>query len=112
MRLYKAVVKIKSPGSVAYTHELPKEGLTAAEIMILRSIHGADGVTNLVSTVMDRRAHREELDRLVDVYGAAAVHRVFGPMPQLPVKLADEGDEGGEEEDTEAEAPKEQQKKK
>ena len=77
-----------------------KENLTAPEIMILRYIHGADAVTEISPTRMDKRAHAEERERLETMYshragdkiehGSDICLRLFGPSGmQLPVTLPD-----------------------
>ena len=89
MQLYNATVKIKSPDSVAVTHELPKEDLSAPEILVLKRIHGDEGVVNISPTKMDKRSHKEELDRLMLNYSPKQVFDTFGPVPlsTMPVKL-------------------------
>jgi Mg-chelatase subunit ChlI len=102
-----------------HKNEAFKTGVTPAEVVILRSIHGADAVNGFSRVVMDKREHRAELDRLRRRYGAATVDRVFpGHSPQLPVRFSDIGidvnaDEAGDEqEDAKAEAPRRGRRKK
>lgn len=69
-------------------NEVAKFGCTAAEIMVLRHIHGQDSVVGLRKTVMDKRPHLQERQRLDDIYGRKATTAIFGvPGAQLPVTL-------------------------
>lgn len=59
-------------------HSFPKEGVTAAEIAVLRAIHGEDAVFDVEPTNIDApgengglRSNREERERLRLTYGAA-----------------------------------------
>jgi hypothetical protein len=59
-------------------HSFPKEGVTAAEIAVLRAIHGEDAVFDIEPTDADApgeegglRSNREERARLVRKYGGA-----------------------------------------
>ena len=63
-KLYKC--KLRLQGSVL--NEVPKE-VTAPEIFILREIHGADAVLDVVEIgVGESRSHRAERERLARVY--------------------------------------------
>jgi hypothetical protein len=71
---------------------LPKSGVTAAEIMVLKSIHGNQSVTDISKTDMDKRQHAEELDRLKSIYPQKVVVGLFGQGfggVKLPVKIQD-----------------------
>lgn len=95
MRTYKAFVR---PARLMEC-EVFKDGLTAAEIMLLRLIHGGDdAVVKIEITGMDKRPHKDEYQRLVDKYKGAVkgdppVHlmtTLFGPghfNVKLPVDL-------------------------
>lgn len=50
---------------------VPKYGLTAAEIAVLRLIHGEDAVTDVEPAGAITRSNKAELDRLRTVYGGA-----------------------------------------
>jgi hypothetical protein len=53
-------------------NQVPKFGVTAAEIAVLRAIHGEDAVTNVLPlSTKDDRTNRGELARLRARYGAA-----------------------------------------
>lgn len=84
MRLYRAEVCLG--GNL--TNTVIKEGLTAAEIIILRNIHGGDAVRNIEPRTMSRRPYDEEYKRLTDFYGAKTVQSCFpGAQPELPMEL-------------------------
>ncbi len=96
MNIYDATIRLK--GDTA--HEVNKTGLTAAEIMVLRRIHGLDAVVRIVPTdaYLSRapHTHREERDRLRKLYcdreeTAMLVNELFGPdhIP-LPITLDEE----------------------
>lgn len=72
--------------------EVFKEKVSAAELVVLRSIHGPDGLTRVYAYGQDKRPHAEEVQRLARIYGGAAVAAVYpGAAPQLPVKFKDTG---------------------
>lgn len=52
---------------------VPKENVTAAEIAILRAIHGPDAVHEIEPIGQVERTHREERQRLVELYGRSTV---------------------------------------
>lgn len=81
--------------------EVPKTGVTPAEIAVLRHIHGNDAVTNIQKRKMGKRAHKDELQRLKDAYGKEAVDTIFGTgfNIRLPVKLEEIGPVGEDIED-------------
>ncbi len=98
MNIYDATIRLK--GDTA--HEVNKAGLTAAEIMVLRRIHGLDAVVRIVPVppTPDQltMANREERDRHRKLYcgreaTAMLVNELFGPdhVP-LPATL-DEDEE-------------------
>lgn len=71
---------------------IAKEGVTAAEIMLLRHLHTAEAVTNIVPTREARLQQAKERDRLVQSFGAKVFAAVFpGTMPRLPVNLTEAG---------------------
>lgn len=71
--------------------QIPKAGVTAPEILLLRHIHGEDAVKNVRPRTMDRRPHADEFERLVASYSVperpGRVERFFGVMPGMPIKL-------------------------
>lgn len=67
MQLYSA--KIRLGGSLV--NEVRKHDLTAAEIIMLRDIHGgADAVIDIVETGSDRRTQEFERERLNQTYNS------------------------------------------
>jgi hypothetical protein len=69
-----------------------KEGVTAAEILLLRQIHGDDAVIDIVQTKLSTRSHAEELRRLSEIYGPTIVAQAWpGVAPRLPSNLKDAG---------------------
>lgn len=86
MQLYDCTVRLG--GSMM--NEVAMEATTAAQIMVLRSIHGEDAVVRIAAKKMDKRSHREERARLNGLYGTKRVDDLFGnpiAAPRLPVKL-------------------------
>lgn len=52
-------------------NQVMKYGVTAAEIAVLRGIHGDEAVTEVEPHVEIKRSHREERMRLLSIYGGA-----------------------------------------
>lgn len=78
-----------------HKNEAYKAPVTPAEVVILRVIHGDDAVVNLKPLGMDKRAHRDELERLRYEYGPKVVNDAFpGHSPTLPVRFAEIGVDG------------------
>lgn len=74
------------------TNEVFKPGVTPAEVAVLRALHGANAVVKIQPTVMDKRPHAQEFDRLKQAYGDKVVTAAFpGALPQLPVNFKDIG---------------------
>ena len=86
-------------------HDVPKTDVSAAEIMVLNHVHGEGSVINIEPTKTTRTPHKQEYNRLTDVYGPRAVQEVFGNVfnVRLPNKLdldaMEEGDEELDDED-------------
>jgi hypothetical protein len=87
-------------------HVVPKQGLTPAEIYVLREIHGSDAVVNIRPVKEDdKRGIAEEFGRLKRLYDGASINapdedgprkisleRLFpGAMKKLPKRLSDLG---------------------
>ncbi len=70
-------------------HDVPKSGMSAAEIMVLNHIHGEGAVVHIEPTKMDRMKSKDEYEHLRQVYGDKPVIEVFGNgfNVQLPSKL-------------------------
>jgi hypothetical protein len=96
MRLYNCTVRL---GGSLY-NEVPKTGVTAAEILLLRILHGNDGVANIEEAGKNAVGQAQERDRLVEIYGAGiasarqlrelpeqAIVGVFGLGSRLPDEI-------------------------
>lgn len=81
-----ALIEVLLNGNVGNT---VTKRVTAAEVAILKNIHGEDAVTNAADISKSSRSNAEEVDRLRQFYGKKAVDAVFpGAMPTLPTSLA------------------------
>ncbi len=105
MHIYSAFVR---PGG-SMLNEVPKVGLSAAEIVVLRGIHGNDAVIKIQWTGSDRRKHAAERDRLIGIYGEKAFEAMFGKSydVKLPNELPDVASEGDATEANEIDEEKE-----
>lgn len=94
MQLYNCVVR--HAGNLGMT--VHKIDLSAAEIVVLRHLHGADAVVNVSPSRETRLDSRKVRERLVELYGDKAVVECFpGATPRLPATLAEAGvEEEGE----------------
>jgi hypothetical protein len=80
LKLFSA--KIRRGGDVR--DEVRKDGLTAAEIKMLKKIHGKDAVLEVDETGVAQRDVQDERKRLEMLYGEKAVAAVFGaPVPTM-----------------------------
>lgn len=83
-----------------------KEDVTAADIVIMRVLHGADAVANIEPTRESRDAAVKVRARLVSAYGEKVFRQCYpGIAPVLPKDLAEAGlrEDGRSYEDVEAE---------
>ena len=65
---------------------------SAAEIIILRDLHGADAIDFLAHHDGEKLNNAEEVARLRQVYGSPVFSKVFpGSLPKLPTLLVDSG---------------------
>lgn len=88
-------------GTAPVLNSVVKEGVTPAEVIVLRALHGADAVRNIKVYKTDRRSHSEEYARLRDLYNEPfdpnSEERIFekifpaSPMIKLPVSFKDIG---------------------
>lgn len=94
MQLYNCKVRLQ--GSLY--NEVPKSGISAAEVTVLRVIHGHDAIADLVSAGRESgRDDREERDYLNSEYGEALRHNddikslngIFGVAGVLPTALSE-----------------------
>lgn len=58
---------------------VPKYGVTAAEVAVLRLIHGDDAVFDIEITGEVQRTHRQEIGRLTEAYGRQEGERRSSP---------------------------------
>lgn len=78
--------KVRLGGSVS--NEVPKANASAAEIIVLRHLHGAEAVIDIDLVSDAKVAHQAVRDDLAKVYGEAVVEELFGPAHRdLPIKL-------------------------
>lgn len=100
MHIYSA--KIRLGGKLG--NEIRKENITASEILILRSIHGDDAVTEIKHTGTAKRTDATERARLfgsvgdsIPLYRADQFRKVFvndfSPLPQVYVEPQSEGED-------------------
>lgn len=100
MQLYDCTIRLG--GSVL--NEVPKTGVTAPEIMVLRALHGGDAVVKITKAGSDKRRHQDERQRLYTTYANPEINNaetvaqkmtmlrnLFGhDTIDLPTKLPDE----------------------
>lgn len=66
--------------------------ITAAEVPVLRFIHGNDAVVNAKADETFKRTNAEEVERLKGFYGEVVFSQVYpGSLPKLPSTLAEVG---------------------
>jgi len=91
-----STIELRLSGDMRNT--VVKIGVTPAEILVLRAIHGQGSVFNVQPGDTDKRPHADELERLRSIYAPRfqdegkkdIVGQMFpGIAPQLPVKLKD-----------------------
>jgi hypothetical protein len=88
MEIYKAEICIGG----LLTNTVIKDELTAAEILILRQVHGDDAVRGITPRGNRQIEYQKEYDRLLRKFGKRKLEAAFpGARPVLPQKLADVG---------------------
>lgn len=93
MKLYDC--KVRLAGSLY--NEVPKAGVTAAEIYLFRHIHGSDAVVEIYEAGKNSATQSTERERLIEVYGeglrgqqthktspSQALSEIFGIAGRLP----------------------------
>ena len=66
--------------------------ITAAEVPLLRHIHGGDAVVNAKADETFKRSNAEEIERLKGFYSEEVFAKVYpGSLPKLPATLAEVG---------------------
>lgn len=83
MQVCNATVRLS--GDVRF--QVPKEGITPAEILVLQHVQAAeDAVSDIVVTGAVTRNMHQEFDRLCEIYGDKKVRNIFpGAHPRLPL---------------------------
>lgn len=80
-------------------NQVMKHGVTAAEVAVLRAIHGDDSVQEIEPSGQVKRSHREERERLLSTYGSAKGEDekpiVAGMFPGVAARLFEHLDEIG-----------------
>jgi len=79
MKLYSCKVRLN--GSLY--NEVPKSDVTAAEIHILKMLHGDDAVIGVEETGKNKATQAEERDRLEAIYGEGIVAQQLAKTPEL-----------------------------
>lgn len=88
MRLYRCTVNHAGNRDM----RIHKEEVTAAEIVLLRRIHGGEAVNDVVATREAKRQQPKERERLAEIYGRRQFAAAFpGTLPHLPLTLTDAG---------------------
>lgn len=64
-------------------NQVPKYGVTAAEIAVLQAIHGNDAVADIEPLGDVQRSHRDERARLLAIYGRMRDQRDVSPVSIL-----------------------------
>ena len=86
MDLYSGNVRLKG----RLDQVVHKTGLTAAEILVLRTIHGHDAVVDIKNEGSHQRTYADEYERLCINYGDAVCNDVWpGAQKVLPAKIDD-----------------------
>jgi len=92
MQLYSGKVRLN--GNVY--HEVRKDGMSAAEVVLLQHIHGNDSVVDIAKDGETERRDPVERTRLMEIYGDDKVREVFGlsslPLPQVLTGLDEDDD--------------------
>lgn len=78
MKLYSC--KVRLSGSLY--NEVPKSSVTAAEITILKVLHGDDAVVDITEAGKNKTTQSEERERLITEYGAGLVGKQLAKTPE------------------------------
>jgi hypothetical protein len=70
------------------SHVVNFNGLTIAELSILRRTHGEDSCFNIAETEDVRRTEAEERERLEKKYSMPVIQRLFGDFGSLPSDIS------------------------
>jgi hypothetical protein len=99
MQMFNCMVGIVDSNGATLT-EVVKKGISATEIILLRSIHGEDKITRIERQKDEALPEEKVRDHLVRTYGKKAVEKEFGATYRdLPRKFrmpdSDEDEEPG-----------------
>jgi hypothetical protein len=87
MQMFNCLVGIVDSNGQTHT-EVPKSNLPAAELILLRALHGEDKITRIERAKDTSMSEDEVRARLVRTYGKKAVEKEFGPVYRdLPRKF-------------------------
>lgn len=90
MKLYDCRVRLAG----LVHHEVPKYAATEKEIILLRTIHGADSVVGIKNAGESKRTDTEELNRLSGLYGVDIVEATFSvKLGDMSIIVEDDEDE-------------------
>jgi len=68
-------------------NSVEKQGVTAAEIAVLRAVHGNDSVREIKVQDNAKTNHEEERERLMLLYSSDFIASLFGKFGDLPETL-------------------------
>lgn len=89
-QMQKAAAVIRVGGSLLQT--VRKSGITPAELVILRKLHGQDSITQLELERTDFTEQEDERSRLEKRYGELTLQEAFpGHSKELPTLFSDVG---------------------
>lgn len=90
MQIFNCLVWLEGNG--IRTGQVPKVGVSAAEVIVLRKLHGLDAVVDIVRVPDEDRAVEKERTHLERVYGRRKITEMFGDLrmgeDRMPEKLA------------------------
>lgn len=96
MNVYRCIVNMVDSANLVLT-QVVKESVSAAEVILLRAIHGDQNVHHLVKIRANAIKNSEERMRLEGIYGEPFVAKVFGQRHNaLPVDIGGDGDHAPE----------------
>lgn len=88
MRFYKCKVRL----SGSRDNEVPKTGMTAADIVLMEAIHGPDSVTNIIPDGRDDKLTKAGvLERVSAIYPSKVIKETFpGGSHLIPEEIGEE----------------------
>jgi hypothetical protein len=86
MKLYNCKVRLHANPN----DEVRRRHVTAAEVRVLRKLHGEDAVIEISEAGETDRNHDQERDRLAQAYGEKVVTSLFGvPIVKIETEITD-----------------------